>query len=216
MTIVIHPSAVHVVDKGFGPMLNLFGFVLIFSLINVFPLHTPLKSAQLTIHCILIYFAARFIFHLIDVIILKVILSNICNMAYMCMTHHAFSIAYLNISPKVRISSVNTSKMITSMLMFITISFSVETSGTLTQYARLHTILSWCIYLWTGLTATNGKWLLIFSLNWGMFLIMESIQITDSKLRVATTINEIFCVIGNLCLANYVISKSVHEHIRNQ
>ena len=134
----------------------------------------------------------------------------------MCMTHHAFSIAYLNISPKVRISSVNTSKMITSMLMFITISFSAETSGTLTQYARLHTILSWCIYLWTGLMATNGKWLLIFSLNWGMFLIMESIKITDSKLRMATTINEIFCVIGNLCLANYVISKSVHEHVRNQ
>ncbi|AET42696.1 hypothetical protein EXVG_00047 [Emiliania huxleyi virus 202] len=216
MTIVIHPSAVHVVDKGFGPMLNLFGFVLIFSLINVFPIHTPLKSAQLTVQCILIYFAARFLFHLIDVMILKVILCNVCNLTYMCMSHHAFSIAYIKISPKVRISSVNTSKMITSMLMFITISFSVETSGTLTQYARLHTILSWCIYLWSGLTATNGKWLLIFSLNWGMFLIMESIKITDSKLNMAITINEIFCVIGNLCLANYVISKSVQEFVRNQ
>lgn len=216
MSIVIHPSAVYVIDRGFGPMLNLFGFVLIFSLINVFPLHTPLKSAQLTVQCILIYFVARFLFHLVDVMILHVILINICNMAYMCMSHHAFSVAYLNISPKVRISAVNTSRMITSMLMFITVSFSIEINGTLTQYARLHTVLSWCIYIWTGLPATNGKWLLIFSLNWGMFLIMERIEITDSTLRMATSINEIFCVIGNICLANYVISKSVQEYARNQ
>lgn len=203
-------------DRGFGPMLNLLGFVLVFSLINIFPLHVPLKSAQLTVHCILIYFTARFLFHLVDVMILHVILINICNMSYMCMSHHAFSVSYLNISPKIRISAVNTSKMITSMLMFITISFSIETNGILTQYARLHTVLSWCIYIWTGLTATNGKWLLIFSMSWGMFLIMETIEITDSTLKMATSVNEIFCVIGNLCLANYVISKSVQEHARNQ
>ncbi len=216
MTIAIHPYAVHVVDRGFGPMLNLFGFVLIFSLINVFPIHTPLKSAQFTVKSILVYFVARFLFHLTDIILLKVILSNICNMAYMCMAHHAFSVAYLNISQKLRLSAESTSNMITSMLMFITVSFSVDTTGTLSQYARLHTMLSWCIFIWTGLTLNKGKWLLIFFINWGMFLLMGLIKIVDSKLKMATTINEIFCVIGNLCLANYVISKSVQEFVRNQ
>ena len=48
-----------------------------------------------------------------------------------------------------------------------------------------------------------------------IIVFMESIKITDSKLNMAITINEIFCVIGNVCLANYVISKSVQEFVRN-
>lgn len=196
-----------------GPIVNLFGICSVMYVINDNPLHIPLRDAQLCIKFMIFYFMMRVLFYCVTSYGAKLVLTNASNISWVYMEYHGFKLLWTKYQVHANLAALKCAYYFTNMLVLLLYMFPYEIEHAVSSLSEVHLLSLWTMYFWSRAKEDEIKFLRLYTFCWILHHVLCNINVDTKRFTVLSlAINELYCVTGNLCLARYVIGKSVERN----